>query len=336
MNRHPSIPAPTAPTTLLALAAIAQACAAQTASQTFTVNDFTVDTRINSGQVATAIDTSAVDFSDPFIAYRITADWQQIAPIGETGAFSIDYVTAFGDRSTLQLISSIEFARNGAGPEPVQGLTYTGSFNGPFTGLPSTDLVVSAFFGNGASRFSNVTVEWFTQSDIPQTTFRPGQRSANAPQTFVDLGAVAAVGEPITIDTFGSEYDSEIAVYAADGTLIATNDDAPIGGRQSFLTLESGLIFNPDGTIDFRTFGAGEYFIAVSDFDTQFFEDFDLFLDPFTNGGNLFLNINGVEVAASTFVPYEVQYFRFTIVPAPPTLALGLAAAAGLARRRRR
>ncbi len=172
-------------------------------------------------------------------------------------------------------------------------LTWTGSFTQTYTGGPLNLRVRQARLGTVAF-WNNITLT-FIEGDIPAPT----------PPAAADLGSLvvgatsacdllpsnwvtwfkfvtgdvqAADCDVLRIDTMGSLLDggiygdgddSEIALYDSQGFLIATNDDIDqIGGE-----LLSALAFGADEGVPVPSSGdlpAGEYYIAVAGFDTEF------------------------------------------------------------------
>jgi hypothetical protein len=131
--------------------------------------------------------------------------------------------------------------------------------------------------------------------------------------TVIDLGFYTS-GSAFDIDTAGSSYDTELALYTASGTLIAQNDDAI--GLQS--RINAGVLAD------------GAYYIVVGGYDSQF-ANFS------AAGGNAFgnhnLNINGTSVGSGATAANQLVVYSF-FVPTPGSFALlGLA---GLAAGRRR
>ena len=141
---------------------------------------------------------------------------------------------------------------------------------------------------------------------------------APAPPSFTDLGVVADAFVPFSIDTFDTEFDTELALWTASGLLAQTNDD---GGPsvQSLIELGQGL-------------PAGDYFLALGSFDTEFADGFGFTAGD--EGGAFRLTVNG-NTTTGTQAVGETGLFRFTVVPAPSTAALALLAG-GVAIRRRR
>ena len=151
------------------------------------------------------------------------------------------------------------------------------------------------------------------------------------PASFVDLGVIGGEGT-YSFDTSGSlnitggfDLDTEIGLWAGDGTLLASDDDG-LGFPFSIVT---------------EALTAGEYYIGIGEFDS-------IFEDGFINSGTSLedenalavLNIDGVfadsqDLIGSNTVDGETAFWRVEVIPAPGAVALaGLAGVAGLRRRR--
>ena len=158
--------------------------------------------------------------------------------------------------------------------------------------------------------------------------------TANAqPADFVDLGNIGAAGN-FVFDTTGStnitnggNLDTEIGLFDSSGILLDNDDD--------------GLGF-PFSVIDIDL-APGEYFVAISEFDSIFADGFSVTGTQFEAGesGEAVLNINGLLAAslvigdAATTGLLEVAFFRFEIgdadvIPLPAAFPLFLAGLAGL------
>ena len=57
----------------------------------------------------------------------------------------------------------------------------------------------------------------------------------------VDVGTIGVAGAPLNFDTFGSNFNTELAIYDLFGTLLHENDDAG-GGQQSEISIPGGLL----------------------------------------------------------------------------------------------
>ena len=108
-----------------------------------------------------------------------------------------------------------------------------------------------------------------------------------------DLGNLAS-GAVVNIDTIGSNFDTELALFDVNGGLIAQNDDA--FGVQSQIT-SAGL---EDGT----------YFIAVAGFSATFGNGFNA--SGGFSSGDYALNVNGISSGGALAVD-EVVFFSFNI-----------------------
>ncbi len=139
------------------------------------------------------------------------------------------------------------------------------------------------------------------------------------PTPFQDFGAIekSDILNPdgfFSIDTCGSDFDTEIGLWDRRGQLVAFNDDADsgpcVGSLQSFLNLQ---------------FPPGVYYFSVSGFNTTFGPDFVAATDTGSLGGNAVVTLD-VESGLQTLTSNatiaqgdgvntgEVKFFRF-IVP---------------------
>ena len=326
-----------------AFVALAGVAVAQTPSETINVGDiFTsgADGFFTPGIGFVGVDTSGLDFSQNFVAWRLTSDWAAFS--GDP--FSSEASMGLGDPNTFLFAAPTPAASNGADDGlPVPGLTFAGGFNaGVAPALPSYDVVAnSGVFGD--ADFTNTVLELFAASDLPSNTIAPGALSPNAPAMAIDLGVVAIEGDSFSVDTLASSFDSELAVYAADGTLVAQNDDEPGGELQSQVTIGNGVSVAPDGSLSLQTLGAGEYILAVSEFDSIFDTDFAIVdgledLEAF----DVLVNVNGVlgqssiERDLANGIDNGIAFFSFTIAPIPAPASVALLGLGGLAAARRR
>lgn len=118
----------------------------------------------------------------------------------------------------------------------------------------------------------------------------------------------------LTFSTSGSNFDTEIALYSAAGTLIGTNDDF---GDDLWSQITANL-------------AAGEYYAIVGGFNSAFNNGA---ASAGTAAGNYALSVNGNAAASGSLAAGNFASFSFT-VPAPGALAL-LGAGVLLGRRRR-
>ena len=84
----------------------------------------------------------------------------------------------------------------------------------------------------------------------------------------------------LTIDTIGSDFDTEIGIYDVDGNLVASNDSGGTGITPQSLFTETGL-------------ANGTYYIAAGMFNVTFGDDFDVTSSNSTQTGTLYINAEG-------------------------------------------
>lgn len=138
------------------------------------------------------------------------------------------------------------------------------------------------------------------------------------PSSFIDLGAIASDTDSFTIDSFGSDFDTELGLYNNMGILLDTNDDA--GGLQSELAVSN--------------LAQGDYWVALGGFNTNYGDGFDATADAGSAGGNAVLNYNG-QTTNTAVASETVQWFHFNVTPAPSSIALLGLGGLAMARRRR-
>ena len=129
-----------------------------------------------------------------------------------------------------------------------------------------------------------------------------------APPENISLGLLGDGNSALDFNTFGSVIDTELGLFAANGALLAENDDTI--NLQSQIAIPSGL---PVGT----------YYLAVGRFDTVFGDGF------FANGlsgGDFILNYGAGQTTGGTIGAVGVVWFSFEIAtepePDPEALAL--------------
>lgn len=141
----------------------------------------------------------------------------------------------------------------------------------------------------------------------------------NTPATPTFLG-VFGPSFTFDFDTGGSTFDTELGLYAADGTLIATNDDAPGFGLQS--------------RINAGTLPIGTYYLIQSGFNSQYVNSLAI---AGLASGNLSVQLNGSNVFSGFHNANEFTSFSFQVVPEPSSfVALAGVSVLGLTFRRRR
>jgi len=119
------------------------------------------------------------------------------------------------------------------------------------------------------------------------------------------------------LNTFGSNFDTELGLYDNDGNLIASNDDA--GGLQSQI-LHAGLA---DGT----------YYVAVGGYNTVYGAS-EWAVTPGSHAGAYDVNINGATLASSSLAAGQVHWYCFTVPTPGSAMLLGMGGLVALRRRR--
>jgi hypothetical protein len=180
-----------------------------------------------------------------------------------------------------------------------------------WTGSQTTNVNRSLFlWAASGSQFSFEAYESFNDSGIDATWTDVSFAFSAASVT--NLGFF----EPgdLTFSLSGSSFDTEIALYSAAGTLLATNDD--FGGN-----LWSEVT---------STLAAGDYYVIVGGFNSVFNNGA---ASAGTATGNFALSVNGNSAASGSLAAGDFASFSFT-VPTPGALAL-LGAGLLVGRRRR-
>ena len=196
-------------------------------------------------------------------------------------------------------------------------LTFNGAFSTNYTG--------GDLFFNYRQTFNGTnTVNW---NDISITlilgqNYMPGAPAAVQPSA-IDLGVLGGPGNYV-IDSLGSDFDTELGLYDQAGNLIANNDD--FGGLQSLIDVA--------GDTAFLGLDPGTYFVALGGFNTAYGTT-DFGVTAGTAAGDYELAINGNMLSSGTLGTGEIQWFSFTVVPAPGTAAVFALSGLAAVRRRR-
>lgn len=128
------------------------------------------------------------------------------------------------------------------------------------------------------------------------------------PASFQDLGPIAIADRPLSVDTFGSDFDTLLGVFNSDGFLIGFSDDADA-------TFQS-LVDFPDGL------PTGAYYVGLGGFDTTYQDGFIIEPQPGSEAGTYTLNYPGGP-ATGMLAAEEAAWFRFEVaVPEPSTCVL--------------
>ena len=130
------------------------------------------------------------------------------------------------------------------------------------------------------------------------------------------LGVAGDDGDSIDMNSFGSDFDTEIGLYDADGFLVASNDDT--GGLQSQII---------------ESLGEGTYYLALGGYNTAFGGAlFDA--SGGTSTGNYALSVTNTPGAAGALGDGEIAWFSFDITPEPASLLLLVLSGLFVTRRR--
>ncbi|MEM1424245.1 MAG: DVUA0089 family protein, partial [Planctomycetota bacterium] len=177
----------------------------------------------------------------------------------------------------------------------------------------------SAFLTPGTYFFSVDTFGGFEGAGPTSSAFTLDITSDSVvvPTADIALGSIAADTDTFSIDTIGSDFDTELGLFSSDGLLLANNDDIEPGNTQSIL--------------EDLQLPAGDYLFAVGGFNTVFGSGFQV--EPGAANGNFAGQANGVQFGG-LLDGGAIQWVSFNVTPAPGAGAL--LAIGGLAAVRRR
>ncbi|MEN0020014.1 MAG: DVUA0089 family protein, partial [Planctomycetota bacterium] len=135
--------------------------------------------------------------------------------------------------------------------------------------LPAGDYAVAVTGFPSSASGSDFVIDNSSESvgDVVVNVTLPRQ-----PTAFTDLGVVAEAGQLVSLDTCGSDFDTELGLWDCKGTLIAENDDSISDPAD----LCGGL---RQSSIGDRALDAGTYFAAVSGFLTNHFAGFEAIVE---------------------------------------------------------
>ena len=237
-------------------------------------------------------------------AYDVTVDW------GATingNPWSNEAIWAFTDDANFGGTPTVFYADPGASPDsqsngdPVT-LTWSGFMDTPYMGGDPLWFNALQTFGGSDATWDNISITLLQETITPPAS--------------IYLGVAGNTGVEIDMNTFASDFDTELGLFNSGGDLLANNDDA--GG-----TLQSQLLY---------TFGeVGTYYLALGRFNTIYGPGFCA-IGGTTVGGNYDLVV-GPLGAQGTYDGAPI-WFSFDIVPEPASLVL--LAFGGLALIRRR
>src|SRR5690606_23801539 len=112
-------------------------------------------------------------------------------------------------------------------------------------------------------------------------TFTGGEGDPPPPPPAIDLGEVAGTLDVFALDTCASDFDTELTLWAAGGTLLDTNDQSCGSGSRLH-------VFN---------LPVGRYYCAVTGYDSYFGDHFAVL--PGVRAGTDAGQINGIPYAGS-------------------------------------
>lgn len=223
---------------------------------------------------------------------------------------SIDFV---GDLTSGEVGSYLSEARwnvknlnsgVAAGVQFASGTTWTGTVNV----AASRSLFMWA---NSGDNFSFEAYESYNDPGVDATWTNVSFTFNNAAIT--NIGSYAP-GD-FDLNTFGSGFDTEIALYSGTGTMLGTNDDS--------VGLESQLL---------ATLGEGDYYVLIGGYNSTF-------VNGAASGGSAtghaLLNFGGTNVGAGDVTAGSLAAFSFHVIPAPGSVALMGLAGLIVGRRRR-
>jgi hypothetical protein len=263
----------------------------------FNLGTFQVDDDPNAGDIPLAIPAGNYNY------YTFSTDWTAVS--GDP--WSNEAIWAITDGPLSDPLTTF-FADPGPAPNSLSSgdpvtLQWAGFLDVPITGPQNGFLLTLQTFTGSVAQWANTTLELTEQAVV-------------APTLDVDLGVIGTDADPININTFAADFDTELGLYDAGGLVLASNDDA--GG-----TLQSEL--------DFPNLPAGDYYLAMGGYNSVFGGFFGA--TPGTSSGNYGLSVAGIAVDG-VLAADSLLWVGFSIVPEPASLAL--LALGGLAALRRR
>ncbi|MEM1011719.1 MAG: PEP-CTERM sorting domain-containing protein [Planctomycetota bacterium] len=231
-------------------------------------------------------DPFPADFADAF-TFTVPAGFALNSVTVDT------YVVAGGNTSSgLNFVSGTTWDGNFLAPNFITSTTITPASVGTDvlgTPLLAGDYTVSLREGTAGQTYAlSFDIGVFTPPTPPPATSAFVDPTGSvalslAPDTVV-FYEIEIDGAPGTIDTFGSDFDTELGLYSDLGALVDTNDDA------------GGLL---QSELDITGLTPGTYYLAVGGFNTEFNGGFNAAPDIFGfDGGNLV--INGIAIPEPT------------------------------------
>ncbi|MCA9276508.1 MAG: DVUA0089 family protein [Phycisphaerales bacterium] len=129
-------------------------------------------------------------------------------------------------------------------------------------------------------------------------------RLSGSPLDYEDLGVVADAMRGFDIETTGADFDTEIGLFDATGTLIATNDDEAPGSILTSALRDLELT-------------EGIYYLAVAGYNVFFDDGFSIDIrvgGASTLGGFVPVKV-GTTLSFSSVDPDRAQWFAFEVAP---------------------
>ena len=257
--------------------------------------------------------------------YRFSTNWSAVS--GDP--WSNEAQAGIWDLGLGQYLTSPFAAQFGAASSgAATTLRWGGSLGPALSGGEMLEFDAIQSFGGSVAQWDNVTITFQTNPDgfIPAGTAIPGAPSA------ISLGVVGVEGAQFTIDTFGSLFDTELGLYNQAGNLLFNNDDAQ-STLQSEIDL-TGAVYDGANDLILSGLSVGTYYIALGGFNTVYGAT-GFGASPGTANGGYVLNLGGAQVGAGTLGSGQIQWFSFTVVPAPGTAAVFALSGLAAVRRRR-
>lgn len=260
----------------LVAASVAQQAAAQTTFNIGTLQVESIPTPSQTGVPGPA-EIRTLDIPPgKYNAYTFTVDWSQVQ--GDPWSEEAIWAIADGPMGAAETTTYIDpgpahnSLRNGT---PVS-LQWSGMLDLPITGQTELSLWMSQIYEFGGTTFMG---NWAnTQLELSYVT------PPAAPTLDAQLGVIAAPYSAFTIDTAGSAFDTELALYSETGQLVTENDDFD-GDVTSLIDLANGL-------------PPGDYVAAIGGFNTVFADAYSA--APGNVGGNYAIDVAGEAVQGGT------------------------------------
>lgn len=242
--------------------------------------------------------------STVFSNLRVTGTLNAVAP-GTWGEDSVFDFTNTGDSSFFQFRPEL--------------------LDAEYTSLSVDRSVETMIWVNSGANFLATAFETFDDDSA-------GNDAVWANVSATMSGSVSSTGlgtlaNSFTIHTRASDFDTQLAIYAADGTLVAFNDDIDFaGGNYQSEIVASGL-------------ADGDYYLVAGGYSTAMSDRYVVAgFGSDTEFGFLDMALDGSSIGSGALGSNELQVYNFTVgvVPEPATmsaLALGFAA---LLRRRKK